>query len=194
MKIYLIGNEGRLQNYILRMTSREHEVKNMSSNDAFNLLFENRCCKDLSLVDAIIYLGGEVKNVSRMVRHNYTIPSLLATFASEKSIKFIYLSSQVVYARDIYTYQYKQPVRYPVYLASKWMIFSEMEKLGDNITHITVGAINSGRQSTVVERLTKFFNKFKFIKIWIVPSLYFSQSTYENIGDTFTISMFSRVI
>jgi nucleoside-diphosphate-sugar epimerase len=48
-------------------------------------------------LEALVFLGGEVRNTEIMMLENYQKPLLLAKFAFERRIQFIYLSSLAVY-------------------------------------------------------------------------------------------------
>lgn len=183
MKVLLVGNKGRLQDYVKEFLLFHHEVIDLHSDDAFDLLLDIDKSLMVFSPEAIVYVGGEVYVTSKMVRNNFSLPMLLANFANLKKMQFIYLSSQIVYAEALFDYRYAQKDRYSVYLCSKVVALHELGGHSNMVSHIMVGSIDSGRGSTTIEKISSISKYLRFMPIIVVPNLCFSSASYENVAN-----------
>lgn len=105
--ILLIGNQGSFLEEINTILSETFSVIKFNENlfsieEESNLLaiYESELSKLLATkenIEAIVFLGGEVRNEDLMMRENCHKPMLIANIAFKKQLEFLYLSSLSVY-------------------------------------------------------------------------------------------------
>tara|TARA_B100000989_G_scaffold273755_1_gene232135 strand:+ start:1192 stop:2103 length:912 start_codon:yes stop_codon:yes gene_type:complete len=108
-KILLIGNQGSFLGEINKMLMKKFNVvvfpesaisiENENENILFHI-YSSELCKLIEVqsnLEAIVFLGGEVRNKDLMMRENFHKPLLVANIALENKLQFLYLSSLSVY-------------------------------------------------------------------------------------------------
>lgn len=106
-KIFLIGNQGSFLEEINTILEETFSVVMFSESaisiDDENILFPSYASELSNLLEAqanleaIVFLGGEVRNENLMMRENFHKPLLIANLAFENQLEFLYLSSLSVY-------------------------------------------------------------------------------------------------
>ena len=106
-KILLIGNQGSFLEEINMMLAETFSVVMFSESsisiEKESILFPIYASELIKLleaqenVEAIVFLGGEVRNEDLMMRENFHKPLLIANIAFENQLEFLYLSSLSVY-------------------------------------------------------------------------------------------------
>ena len=182
-KILLIGNQGSFLKEIKTKLSQTFDVLMFPESNILikndNILLTHYALELRTLLEAqtnleaIVFLGGEVRNDGLMMRENFHKPLLIVNLAFEKKLEFLYLSSLAVYdgldkstAKDI-TYTSKE-FAVSEYGRSKLKFDNKVATLREkglkSFTLRPASIVGSRRMNSSVERVTRLAKRFSFLR------------------------------
>lgn len=181
--ILLIGNQGSFLEEINTILSETFSVIKFNENlfsieEESNLLaiYESELSKLLATkenIEAIVFLGGEVRNTNLMMRENCHKPMLIANIAFKKQLEFLYLSSLSVYdgldktVVKVITNETKEETL-SEYGRSKLEFDNKVAGLRKkglkSFTLRPASIVGSQRMNSSVERVAKLAKRFPFLR------------------------------
>ena len=124
-------------------------------------------------LEAIVFLGGEVRNENVMMRDNFHKPLLVANFAFENKLELLYLSSLSVYdglaktPAQVVTTETKEAAS-SVYGRSKLAFDNEVAVLREkglkSFTLRPASIVGSWRMSSSVEQVARLAKRFPLLR------------------------------
>lgn len=182
-KILLIGNQGSFLEEINRILSETFSIvmfphKSISIKDesSFFHVYASQLSKLLETqenIEAIVFLGGEVRNENSMMRENYHKPKIIANIAFENQLEFLYLSSLSVYdgldktIEQVITNETKEAAL-SGYGRSKLEFDNKVEDLRKkglkSFTLRPASIVGSWRMNSSIERVVRLAKRFPFLR------------------------------
>ena len=181
-KILLIGNQGSfLEEINTRLAETFSVVMFPESNlnrgcEQFISIYAselNKLLKNQENIEAIVFVGGEVRNKNLMMRENYHKPTLIANIAFENQLEFLHLSSLSVYdgldnnMMQVITNETKEAAS-SEYGRSKLEFDNKVADLREkglkSFTIRPASIVGSWRMNSSIERVAKLAKRFPFLR------------------------------
>lgn len=188
-RIILIGNKGSFFNEARTYLSEIHDVISYPSESLFiqdntyDLTFNKSFLdifKSTDTIEALVFIGGEVRDKDIMFFENYNKPLMLAKLSQDRKIKFIYLSSLSVYdgikkTKSRYISSAAKELPASVYGKSKLKFDNEislMRKKGlKSFTIRPASIVGSQRMNSSIEKITFIAARFPILRYFYFDGL-----------------------
>lgn len=203
MRLLVVYNPGKFAQKMITTLRGQHDVyvfpvDRIREHWLSNISEHFKSIEDL-ILDAVLYISGETRDVYAMYALNFWLPTQFLDFAVKRRLKFVYLSSLAVWAGNvsdsISLISQRQPM--DTYGYTKWAFdhYVRAVREADPECHVSglyPDSFYSGNGRSSIETYKKLIKKWRFLK-YLRFSGCLSYAPVEKIIDGICAALASKV-